>query len=61
MHEIKIDKNKCVGCELCATLCGELFEMNGDKAIVKNLKSSSPCAKEAAENCPEQAISITEG
>lgn len=53
---IKIDKNKCIGCGLCVSICSEIFEMKGDKAIVKKQKNL-PCVKEAIESCPVNAIS----
>jgi len=55
---IKIDKEKCIGCGLCPSLCPEVFEMNSDgKAEVKAQKKI-PCVKEAIENCPVEAISM---
>jgi ferredoxin len=55
---IKIDKEKCIGCGLCVSLCGEVFELDTKefKAKVKAQKSL-PCVKEAIDSCPVQAIS----
>ncbi len=54
---IKVNKEKCIGCGLCASLCGEVFRMGKDgKAEVKTQKKI-PCVKEAMESCPVQAIS----
>jgi len=55
---VKIDKNKCIGCGTCASICPKVFEMSGDKAVVKKgqEKSKLPCVKEAIESCPENAI-----
>ena len=51
-----VDKEKCIGCGLCASTCGEVFEMGDDgKAKVKAQKDL-PCVKEAAESCPVNAI-----
>jgi ferredoxin len=53
---IKIDKKKCIGCGLCASICEEVFEMGSDgKAKVKAQKNI-PCVKEAIESCPVEAI-----
>lgn len=52
---IKIDKAKCIGCGLCASICSASFEMKDGKAIVKK---KSACAKEAADSCPVDAISL---
>lgn len=54
---IKINKNKCVGCGLCVSICSEVFEIGDDgKATVKAQKKLS-CVKEAADSCPVGAIS----
>ena len=53
---IKIDKEACIGCGLCASLCEDVFEMKNGKAIVKAQKKI-PCVKEAINSCPTNAIS----
>jgi|TARA_B100001079_G_C16081848_1_gene370205 ferredoxin len=54
---IKIDKEKCIGCGLCSSICEEVFEMKDDlKAYVKSQKKL-PCVKEAIDQCPVEAIS----
>ena len=53
---VKVDKNKCIGCGLCASICPQVFEMKEGKALVKEAKDL-PCVKEAIESCPVEAIS----
>ncbi len=54
---VKVDKKKCIGCGLCAELCGEVFEIGEDgKAQVKKQKKL-PCVKDAVDSCPVNAIS----
>ncbi|MAG79235.1 ferredoxin [Candidatus Pacearchaeota archaeon] len=54
---IKINKEKCIGCGLCSSVCEEVFEMKDDmKAHVKSQKNI-PCTKEAITSCPTEAIS----
>ena len=53
---IKIDKEKCIGCGSCEAVCPEGFNLEDGKASVKNQKAK--CAKEAADACPAQAISV---
>jgi len=61
MKKPKIDKKACTGCGTCAALCGEVFELKGEKAEVKkdaDFKKNSSCIKQAIEACPAEAISI---
>jgi ferredoxin len=53
---VKINKEKCVGCGLCTSICEEVFKMGKDgKAEVKSEKEL-PCVKEAISSCPASAI-----
>lgn len=56
-----VDKDICIGCGLCPSICPEVFDMDDDgKAVAikpdvpKELEDG---AKEGAENCPVNAIS----
>lgn len=58
----KVDKDTCIACGLCPSICPECFDMEDDgKAgfIVdeapENLEGE---VQEAAENCPVDAISV---
>ena len=58
-----VDEETCIGCGLCAETCPEVFEMNDDKAQVKVSEvpeNAQETCKEAAENCPVEAIQIEE-
>jgi len=60
----KVDPELCTGNEICTQTCPDVFEIRGNKAAAKteeapeNLKH---CAKEAANSCPSEAITIEEG
>ncbi len=56
-----VDEDLCTGCGLCADTCPEVFEMKGDKAYIKENSipdGSVDCSKEAASNCPVEAIKL---
>jgi len=58
-----IDPEVCIGCTLCTQVCEDVFKMQEDKAAV--YKDPVPaedheCARSAAEQCPVQAITITQ-
>ena len=58
---VTVDDDACIGCGLCAEECPEVFEMNDDKARVKVdevPEDFTESCKEAAENCPVEAIQM---
>jgi ferredoxin len=60
--KISIDKETCIGCSACTSVCDNFEMIEGDeyKAKVKKEKIDNiGCNKEAAETCPVDAIKIT--
>lgn len=57
---LKINKEACISCGLCNTLCPDVFELKSDgKSSVKknaDLKKNKECVKEAKDSCPTGAI-----
>lgn len=57
-----VDKDTCIGCELCAGMCPEVYHMEDDgksEAIDEDVpKDYEDSAKEAADSCPVDAISV---
>ncbi len=56
-----VDADLCTGCELCTETCPEIFEIQGDVAVA--IADVIPvdaveCARQAAEDCPVEAISL---
>jgi ferredoxin len=60
--EVWIDEDACTGCGLCEDTCPEVFEVD-DVAIVKedtDFNEFEEEIKEAAEECPTEAIQYEE-
>ncbi len=60
--EVWIDEDACTGCGLCEDTCPEVFEVN-DVASVKedaDFNEFEDEIKEAAEECPNEAIHFEE-
>ncbi len=59
-----VDAKACIGCGLCVDICPVVFALNADNlaaAIVSPVpKAAEDSCREAVENCPAEAISITE-
>lgn len=56
--KITVDASTCVGCGLCEQVCPDVFEMQGD-GIAHVKASAAGCAKDAAEQCPVNAIKVS--
>ena len=61
--DVKIDKARCIGCEICVSDCIDTFQMGGDrKAYVahqpKNNTATKHCVLSAVTHCPTDAISV---
>ena len=58
-----VDADLCTGCELCVDTCPDVFEMGDDVAVAKVdvvPAEFEDDARDAAESCPAEAISIEE-
>ena len=59
-----VNKDTCVGCGLCEEICPEVFEMDDDNIAKAKVNPVPPAAettcRNAAEDCPVEAIAITE-
>lgn len=59
-----VDLSTCIGCELCPSICPDVFKMEDDgfaHTIVDTVPSDAEAtAREAAESCPVEAIHIEE-
>ncbi len=60
----KVDRDTCIGCALCTSICPEVFEMD-DENIAIVIADPVPAdveeeAKDAEDQCPVDAITIEE-
>ena len=58
---VRVDKNKCIGCGLCAMMCPQVFEIKKGKSQIRkgvDLNKYKDCLKKAAQGCPVHAILI---
>jgi ferredoxin len=58
-----VDQETCTGCTLCTQTCPEVFKMEDDKAVVcadPVPTDSEETCRQAADDCPVDAISIEE-
>lgn len=56
-----IDPEKCIGCTLCNLICPEVFKMGVEKAVAyvnPVPKQLEPACKDAAAQCPMEAIVV---
>ncbi len=58
--KVEVDREKCIGCGMCASLCPDEFELKDGKAVAKKAELEElGCAGEAESNCPVGAIKVT--
>jgi len=58
-----VDKSLCAGCGICPDICPEVFEIDGDCAVVKVDRvppEAEESCRDAAQQCPSEAIQIEE-
>lgn len=59
MVKIKVDRDACIGCGACVSICPSSFEMFEGKAKEKKAEVKKlTCEKDAQDSCPVSAISI---
>jgi len=59
---VRIDEETCTACGLCEETCPEVFEVN-DVAVVKedaDFNALEDEIREAADECPSEAIEVEE-
>lgn len=58
---LKLDREKCIGCEMCTLVCPHrILVMNEGKAFITDKDLCMECGA-CAKNCPAAAISVQVG
>jgi len=58
---LKLNKEACVGCGMCVTVCPHrIFEVRDKKAEILDFDACMECGA-CAQNCPTEALSVTPG
>lgn len=60
-----IDRDGCISCGLCASICPKVFRMNDDDGLAEVIADEVPeefeeAAVECQENCPTSVITVEE-
>ena len=53
-----VDKDTCIGCGACPSICPEVFSMDDDGLDSEIPEDVQESAKEARDGCPVDAIDI---
>ena len=56
---IEVNKELCIGCSACASVCPESFQMESDGKAGVVSQDMKDCTKEASKVCPVQAITVS--
>ncbi len=63
--KVKVNKDACIGCGACASICPDVFEINDEglsEAKVEEVKDElQDEVRDAADSCPTGAIEVNEG
>jgi len=60
MYTVKVDEEKCIGCEECVDVCPvDVFEMKDEKSVPVNADECIGC-ESCIEVCEQDAITVTE-
>lgn len=71
MKKIIFEKEKCIGCGTCVSVCPNFWEMNGDgkvnliesteeNGVFKRVIEDAGCNHETSQSCPVQCIHVEE-
>jgi len=55
---ISVNKDVCIGCGACTSICPQTFKFSDDGKSEVVSQEDVECAKNAAASCPVQAITV---
>lgn len=55
---IKVDQDTCIGCGMCVNMCPKVFKMNSSGKSEVIGTTDVDCARNAANSCPVEAITV---
>lgn len=58
MSKIKVNKELCIGCGTCESLCPNVFKIEDGKSIVTAQECGDCNCQEVIDSCPVSAISM---
>jgi len=58
--KIEINHNACIGCGMCKYIDEATFDFDDKELIIAKTNNVTELTKEAANNCPVEAIKIIE-
>ena len=62
--KVKVNKDACIGCGACASICPDVFKLNDEglsEAVKEEVKEEEQDeVRDAADSCPTGAIEIEE-
>ena len=58
--KVEVNHDACIGCGMCKYIDDKTFDYNDEGYIVAKNNEVTELTKEAASNCPVNAISIVE-
>jgi len=56
--KVRVDEGKCIGCGACEAVCPKVFKVSDGKSKVLQKETDEECARDAASQCPVDAITI---
>ncbi|HDD60768.1 ferredoxin [Thermoplasmatales archaeon ex4484_36] len=62
VKKVVVNKDTCIACGVCISLCPEVFEADdeGKSQVIDGADLNAPCIQEAVDSCPTGSITVEE-